>query len=123
MATSDEKELLKDTCTIILFYSDGCKHCVNYKKDNWPKLVKAAKKRADIYEINVADSENEKIEKIISRYHEGGIPNTVFLDDDDEILISNPGNFDTSRLAQEFESMGNDQQQKFGYKVTRRREP
>ena len=113
MALLAEKDLLKNIRTIILFYSNTCKYCVDYKKVNWPKLVKAAEEHAEILEINVADPQNQEN---ISLYHQGGIPNTVFLDENHQILISNPGNFDTSRLAQEFESM-----HKYGFEVTRSR--
>lgn len=115
MATPAEKEkqLLRDTSTIILFYSNGCGHCVNYKNDSWPKLVRAAKDHANIREIDVSNPQDQKFMK----YHlQNGVPNTVFLGKQNNILYSNPGNFDTSRLVKAFESM----KPKFGYQSTYR---
>ena len=117
MASPAEKQLLRDTCTIILFYSNGCGHCVNYKKDGWPKLVEAAKDHAHIREIDVSNPEDRKLMK----YHrQNGVPNTVFLGEQNKILYSNPGNFDTSRLVQEFKSMAKQHQQNYGYQVNYR---
>ncbi len=116
MATLAEKQLLRDTRTIILFYSHGCGHCVNYKREWWPQLAKAAKDHANIREIDVSNPEDPKLMK----YHrQNGVPNTVFLGEQNKVLYSNPGSFNTLRLVQEFENMAK-QQQNYGYAVNYR---
>jgi hypothetical protein len=110
MLLDSEKEILKKTDIIILFYSNSCPHCVEYKQDNdnrnWLNLVEAAKAYKPtmrIFEIDVKIPENKEI---VSVYHQGGIPNTVFLDKCENFLFSNKGNFNTSRLVKEFKEMG-----------------
>ena len=102
MASPAEKQILKNTRTIILFYSNRCGHCLNYKEENWPNLVKAAPKNVIIREIDVGNPEDDDV---MSYHKQNGVPNTVFLNCKNNILISNPGNFDTSRLVQEFKKM------------------
>ena len=126
MTTRAENQLLPNTGKIMLFYSNQSESCINYMKENWPNLVKAAKSYnpdIKIREIDVTDPKNQQDGGPL-KYHGGGeIPNTVFISKTDQFLFAFRRNLSTKKLVQEFEGIKNitpQPKQIYGYKASYR---
>ncbi len=100
MAKNNDADILQKTKHIILFFSESCGHCIDFKKQRWPELAGTAQScNILVSEVNV-----QKPDPLMKYHKINGVPNTVFLGKDAKILKSNPGNFDTSNLVNALKS-------------------
>lgn len=109
MTTHAQNQSLPNTGKIYLFCSNQSESCMNYKENNWPKLVAAAKiynPKIEIEEIDVNDPKNRREIGGPLIYHAGNeLPNTVFVSKNDEFLFAFRRNLNTNWLVREFDKI------------------
>ena len=75
-----------DKKTLLFFSADWCGHCKNFKPV-WEELSSVEnKKKANFINVNCSDNEDEKIQKIMSKYSVKGFPTLMIYDSSDKSM-------------------------------------